>query len=48
MVRISETFGDRKKYEPGKGFSFAPGGPGEGLYATNHNLYALKNLLKNW
>ena len=37
--------GDREKCEPGRGFSFAPGGPEEGLDTINHNLYALKNLL---
>ena len=47
-VRINQKVGDREKYEPRRGFSFAPGVPKEGLYAINHNLYALKNLLKNW
>ena len=40
-----EKSGDRGKCEPGRGFSFAPGGSEEWLYAINHNLYPLKNLL---
>ena len=31
-VRINEKFGDREKYEPRRGFSFAPGRPGAICY----------------
>ena len=31
-VRINEKFGDREKYEPRRGYSFAPGCPGAICY----------------
>ena len=29
---LTQKFGDREKYEPQSGFSFAPGGPGAIFY----------------
>ena len=44
---LTQKFGDRERYEPRGGFSFAPGGPGAICYKPQP-ICSLKSLIKNW